>query len=504
MQIKLGQNYFDAKNGKDAPVQWDTQRLINGHLFLIGSSGVGKSHTLRKMIRRATKGMGGKKVRFHVFDVHGDLDIPGASSVTFSESAPFGLNPLRVNPDPDFGGVRKCIQTFLRTIDDAGRTPIGVRQEAVISNLLIDVYREFGFDIEDSNTWGLNAAQTRLVGGGSDNRIYLEVPIAEKEEAKSFGARWDGEKKLWWVHTEKFSGGILKWAPAFKARTYPSVKDVLQYTQRLHQERFLGSDQKAVLALGYLNKKAQSYQRKLIQQVRLQNWKGDKVDPEFKDALDDARKDVVDAFTEYAESVQTGLELDNLIKYDSAEELKSVSVRFNNLLRTGIFKDKPPPFDPACPVWRYKLNALSLEEKKMLVMFKLQEIFTSAVERGETSDVVEVVVLDELGTYLTQGDKNENGDGIIGTICREARKFGLSFWGATQSPATVPESLLTSTATKIILGLDESFWKAAVDKLRIDTKLLEWIQAQVTMAVQMKEKGVLKNRWLWVQLEDED
>jgi hypothetical protein len=503
MQIPLGLNYFEAKNGRSSPVSWDTSRLINGHLLLVGSSGVGKSHTIRKMIRRAMKAMGAKKVRFHVFDVHGDLDIPGASTVTFSESAPFGLNPLRVNPDPDFGGVRKCIQNFLRTIDDSGRTKIGVRQEAVISNLLTDVYREFGFDIEDSQTWGLNAAQARLAGGGGDNRIYLEVPMAEKDDAKAFGARWDGDKKLWWIHTEKYAGGITKWKPAYKPRTYPSVKDVLDYTTRVHQERFLGSDQKAVLALGQLNKKAQAYQRRLLQMVRLQNWKGDTDVNEFKEALEDARKDAVDAFTEFAESVQTGFELDNLIKYDSAEELKSVVNRFNNLMRTGIFKDKAPPFDPDAAVWRYKLNALSLEEKKMLVLFTLQEIFAKAVQRGETSGVVEVVVLDELGTYVTQGDKNENGDGIIGTICREARKFGLAFWGATQSPATVPESLLTSTATKIILGLDESFWKAAVEKLRIESKLLEWIQAQVTMAVQMKEKGVLKNKWHWVQLDDD-
>jgi hypothetical protein len=502
MQIPLGLNYFDAKNGRTAPVVWDSQRLINGHLLIVGSSGVGKSHHIRKMIRRALKAMGSKKVRFHVFDVHGDLNIHGASVVTFSESSPYGLNPLRVNPDPDFGGVRKCIQTFLRTIDDSSRSTIGVRQEAVISNLLIDVYREFGFDIEDSQTWGLNAAQARLAGSGGDNRLYLEVPMAEKDDAKGFGARWDGDKKLWWVHTEKYVGGITKWKPAYKPRTYPSVKDVLEFTRRMHQERFLGSDQKSVLALGQLNKKAQAYQRKLMQMARERHWKGGEVDAELKGTLDAAREDAVEAFTLYAESVQTGLELDNLMKYDSAEELKSVAIRFNNLLRTGIFKDLPPNFDPNNPVWRYKLNALSAEEKKMFVLFSLQDIFARAVERGETNDVVEVVVLDELGTYTTSGDK-ENGDGIIGTICREARKFGLAFWGATQSPATVPESLLTSTATKIILGLDESFWKGAADKLRIETKLLEWVQAQVTMAVQMKEKGVLKNKWHWVQLDDD-
>src|SRR6476646_5101893 len=34
--------------------------------------------------------------------------------------------------------------------------------------------------------------------------VYLEVPYAQKDEAKLFGARWDGKKKLWY-----FPGEIL-------------------------------------------------------------------------------------------------------------------------------------------------------------------------------------------------------------------------------------------------------------------------------------------------------
>jgi len=499
VKIRLGYNFFDARDGKLTPITWDSQRLINGHVLIVGSSGVGKSHTIRKMIRRGLADAG-KQVRFHVFDVHGDLEIPGASEVQFSESAPYGLNPLRVNPDPHFGGVRKCIRNFLNTINQASSTALGVKQEAVISNLLIDVYREFEFDIEDPRTWGLNAAQVRLAGGGLDNRLYLEVPIQEKDEAKALGARWDPIKKLWWVHTEKYVGEITRWKPAYKPRTYPTVEDVLHYAQRVYQERYLGTDQKAVLALIQLNKRAQTYHRKVLQAAKMRTWTGKEFDVEEREMLEKARKDAVEAFKVYAQSIQTGHELENLLKYDSPDVLKSVVDRLHNLKRTGIFKDVAPPFDPAKPVWRYKLNAFSQEEKKLFVLFTLQNIFSRAIERGECPDVVEVVVLDELGTYTSSAD-NEDGDGIIGTICREARKFGLAFWGATQSPASVPESLLSSTATKMLLGLDEMYWRSAVDRLRIETRQLEWIQAQVTAAVQMKEKGVLKNRWHWVQLE---
>lgn len=501
VKIKLGQNYFDARDGKDTPIIWDSQRLINGHALIVGSSGVGKSHTIRKMIRRALATSEGKKVRFHVFDVHGDLEIPGASVVQFSESAPYGLNPLRVNPDPHFGGVRKCIRNFINTINQASTTALGVKQEAVLSNLLIDVYREFEFDIEDPSTWGLNAAQVRLAGGGHDNRLYLNVPIREKDEAKAFGARWDPQKKLWWIHTERYAGGITRWKPAFEPRTYPTVTDLLHFAQRVYQERYLGTDQKAVMALGYLNKRARAYHRKLLNAAKLRTWHGQEFDVEEREMLEAARKDAVDAFILYAESIQTGRELESLLKYDSPDVLKSVVDRVNNLRRTGIFKDATPPFEPRKPVWRYKLNAFSSEEKKMFVLFTLRDIFAKAVERGECDDVVEVVVLDELSTYTSSADKDD-GDGIIGVICREGRKFGLAFWGATQSPASVPESLLSSTATKMLLGLDEMYWRAAVDKLRIEKRQLEWIQAQVTMAVQMKEKGMLKNRWHWVRIEE--
>jgi hypothetical protein len=37
------------------------------------------------------------------------------------------------------------------------------------------------------------------VSGCPYNRIYLNVPFAEKENAKTHGAKWDPKKKKWWV-----------------------------------------------------------------------------------------------------------------------------------------------------------------------------------------------------------------------------------------------------------------------------------------------------------------
>lgn len=492
--MTLGQDYFEARSGRTVDVCLDTSKTINGHLLILGSSGVGKSHTIRRLIEQAQRS--DKRVRFHVMDVHGDLEIPGASEVQFSEQALFGLNPLVCNPDPIFGGVRRQIQTFLRILDQAATTSMGVKQESVMRNLLLDVYRDFGFDPEDSRTWGVNAWDSCLVSAGADNRLYLVVPVADKDKVKAMGGRWEPTMKLWYVQAHTYKGDLIQWKPATVPRRYPTIADVCNYAARLHEERFLGTDQRGVEALAHVNKLARQTQRKALEHVRNQNLQI--VDEDAESALHLAGKKALDAYEAYIKQLRTGLELGTLMKYDSSDVLKSVLDRLHNLRATGLFKDVRPPFDESRSVWRYKLNALLLEEKKMMVYFLMTDLFYAAIQRGEQKDVVDVIVLDELGTYSVAQD--DNGDGIIGTVAREARKFGMALWAANQSTTGVPESLISSVGTKIVLGLDEGYWDQAVKKLRIDLKLMQWIQPHHTIAVQLKEKGAAKSRWWWVQL----
>lgn len=494
MILTLGADYFEAKRGNNVLVTFDTKKSINPHMLILGQSGAGKSYTYRRLINEGKKWS--SNIRFHIYDVHGDLDVPGASSVRFSEVSPYGLNPLRVNPDPDFGGVRKCIQSFIRILNQSVTQPLGIQQETVLRNLLEDVFRDYGFELRDPSTWSMNEYESRLVSAGSDNRLYLQVPFAEKDEASKLGAHWDGAQRLWWVPVHRYAGGLKKWPPAFKPRTYPTVVDVRNYAQRLYEERFLGTDQKAVAAVQALNKAAKAHHRKVLEKLRMQK-RGDHDDAQ-ESSLQDAKDNAVAAFVHYVNSVQTGHELENILKYESAEVVKSVINRLNSLIQSGIFKSKEADFDPDARVWRYNLRALEQEQKKMLVLFLLQDLFNAAVQRGESSDVVDIIILDELSLYTsTQDDK---GDGIIGVIARQARKFGLALWAADQSPANIPEGLASSVAAKIVLGIDETKWQSAVAKLRMELKLLEWVTPRATCAVQIKEAGTNKSRWRWVQL----
>jgi len=183
MEIRYGIDAAAKKRGENVFVSWSSEHAVNGHCLMVGMSGAGKTYNLRKMIRQMLE-TGNGATRFHVFDVHGDIDVPGSSSVLFSEQTDYGMNPLRINPDPHFGGVRKRIQGFINTMNKVMRQ-LGTKQEAVLRNILYDVYWRHGFRQDDPSTWVIDEGDARLLSDGSDGRIYIDVPIEEKDQAKA-------------------------------------------------------------------------------------------------------------------------------------------------------------------------------------------------------------------------------------------------------------------------------------------------------------------------------
>jgi hypothetical protein len=52
--------------------------------------------------------------------------------------------------------------------------------------------------------------------------MFLKVPFAEKEEAKALGARWNGERKSWYVPDGKPTEPFERWLPAGGADFVPA------------------------------------------------------------------------------------------------------------------------------------------------------------------------------------------------------------------------------------------------------------------------------------------
>lgn len=508
MQAYLG---VDAKKKKDHPnepadIIWDSAKLVNGHALIAGMTGSGKSWLLRKLISCWTVSQAQNvqdiigsqaarrvKPRVHVMDIHGDMKIEGASSVMFSEQTDFGLNPLRVNSDPHFGGLRKRVQGFINTMNRV-MTRLGPKQEAALRNVLFDLYSQHGFDQEDPSTWSVDQSTAHLISDGSDNRLYIDVPRAEKDDAKALGARWEPLKTCWWIAANEYTGGITRWKPKTAGRTHPSISDALRFARRILEISFMGSDQKAITQLEIFSRQTRLYQKKVLDAMRRgQAGVDDKEEVEAE--LDKSAQKAIESFTEFVNSIKTGRELTDVMKYDSTDVLKSVVDRLENLNSIGVFKAAPPPFDPDASIWHYDLRALSLPERKLFVLFRLEEIFAKGVERGEQDEILDVIVIDEAHIYVDDDPEN-----IMNTIAKEARKFGIALVCASQSPTHYPEDFVSAVGTKIILGIDELFWKGAATKMNLPEEALKWITLQRTMMVQLKEKGQAKNDWRWTTI----
>ncbi|WP_333878665.1 DUF5710 domain-containing protein [Methylobacter sp.] len=58
----------------------------------------------------------------------------------------------------------------------------------------------------------------------ADSKIYLNVPFAQKDEAKALGARWDAVQKKWFVPPEKDITLFAKWQTESGAVEPPRAK----------------------------------------------------------------------------------------------------------------------------------------------------------------------------------------------------------------------------------------------------------------------------------------
>jgi DNA helicase HerA-like ATPase len=443
MKTIFGIDSAFVKKGENVPVVWDSTRVINAHMLLVGKSGTGKTFTLKKIIDQLNT-QSNSKIRIRIIDVHGDIDIDGCSSIKFSESSQYGFNPLAINPDPDFGGVRKRIQAFMSALNKTARK-LGPKQESVLRNILLDLYQANGFYEKDPSSWS-------IVDSNGNKIMHKGQP-----------------------------------------KKYPTLEDAYRYANFKHKAMFLGTSNKAVLNLEEVNKKAKQL---YLKQKNIHKAHTAEEVEQMKAELRTVGETAIEAYSNYIQSMETGMELTDLIKYDSIDTIKSVVDRLGNLVSSGIFKNKEPEFDSKACIWRYDIKALTnLDEKKLFVYFLLEEIFGQRVQAGPQSDVVEMVFLDEANLFFT-----DDADNVINIISKEARKFGLGLCCASQSPTHFSEDFISNVGTKIILGLDQMFWDGSVRKLKVEQQALEWIVPHQKMVVQINNKAELKNRFIWVLL----
>lgn len=439
MELNLGIDYKSFKDlKKNESVIWNSKKVLNGHMLIMGKSGTGKTYNLRKILRQMLKQSEPGMLRAHIFDVHGDIEIPGASSVKFSSSTPYGFNPLWLNPDPDFGGVRRRIQSLLSALNRTSRK-LGTKQESCLRNLLNDLFEANGFRENDVNSWKLN----------------------------------DGVQRKY-------------------PKKNPTLEDAHRFAKFKLKAMYIGASTDAVRLLEEVNKKSSSLYSKQRQAMRTGNALQEE---SLQSDLNKLKQECIEKYAEYVNSISTGMEFEDLLRYDSRDVLKSVVERLENLNAIGIFKNQTPPFDSESALWRYDIKALSMDEKKLFIEFRLEELFFQAVQRGVVDEIRDVIIIDEAHNFFSDDEDN-----ILNTLAKEARKFGIALICASQAPTHFSDDFLANVGTKIILGLDQMYWDSSMRKLKIDMSIMENVVAQKVMAAMLNNKGETRSAFQLVLL----
>lgn len=429
-------NFGSDKFNKNNKIIWDGSKVVNGHFIIVGGSGTGKTYTIRNILRELTSVEG---VTVHVLDVHGDIDIGDdiTSTVSFSETADFGLNPLKISANKDFGGVRKKIRSFMSMLSRTSRA-LGSKQESVLTHLLKDLYYERGFYSDDYHSWDVNF----------DTRKFKPSP-----------------------------------------KRHPTILDLKKYCDSKLKEIMLGSGKKGIQALENLNKKVTQLDKLLIKKVKTIH----NADENGKviDKIGKQKESCIELYNDYIKNIENGRELDEVLKYDSSEVLKSVFEKISNLENTGIFKSTLPNFDPKKPIKRYDIKSLNKDEQKMFVDILLEDIYLAAKEKGPQEGVKTFLVIDEAHIFVSPDDEH-----IINVISKEARKFGVGLILASQSFNHFSEDIIANSSTKMILGIDEMFHDVASKKLKVEVKRFNYIVPHKSALIQIKKKGDLSNKFV--------
>jgi len=508
MQISIGKTLKS-----DATVMLDTLKAINGHLQITGVSGMGKTYKLVQLVTAFVLSASNlrKPVRVHVFDPHGDIELPYCSSVKFSEATPYGYNPLEINPDPDYGGVRRAIQKFIAAIKK--HKPLGPKQEAVMRYLLEDLYSAHGFRADEPSTWiPDDLQQVREIMKGKENRVYLDVSYEHRARFKEllkdpntgrFRGGFDDfgdapelkSKKCWFVEKQHYDGDFLMWEPKALFKVAPTMDDAVRFTERKLKAHFCGTNSASMALLKDVNQAARAYHRKVAEMSKRDAALSETDRAELVDSLDKAKEKASSAYSSYLDAIVTGRELDDMIRYNSTDVLTSVYERFQNLRAIGIYNSVAPPFDPASPIWQYVIKPLEIPVQSMFVDMVCARIFERSIQRGLQDDVVEIIVLDEGKRYVSDAN-----DDVLNKIANEARKFGLGLWIVSQTPAHFTDDFIKATGTILVMGLAKADTNLAARKLGLDEKLLDSIVPQNTALVQIKNKGVLSADFQMVRL----
>ncbi|WP_287602481.1 helicase HerA-like domain-containing protein [Thiothrix sp.] len=431
--------YHLRQKHQDYPVHYEPERLINAHLLVCGMSGTGKSFQSKQLLGSAARA----GLQVDVFDVHDELEgIAGATACRYSQATGYGYNPLELDTDIHTGGVNRQTEYLLGLIREAS-PQLGIKQAMVLRNLIVDTYQQA--------------------------RIYPDNPASWQRDNITDALRQQLRKARDWAALNAY---------------YPTLDDLKDYGRRKLTALTIGGDNPCISALEQLT---HHYKRLNSLQGKYAKASSDTDLDKLNKQIATSKDHCTSSYAAFIEAMHRGRELDDILKYDSADTLASVLQRLELLNAAGIFRANPPPFgDSNARV--HQIKSLTDEQQILFVKLRLRAIFERHKREGATrsgTQVRHIIFLDEAHKFFSKDSSD-----IINVIAREARKFGIGLWCASQSPTDFPDSFLTNVGATLILGLHPTHWQMATTKLRLGKDTLKYIKAKQVIAVQLRKEGM--------------
>ncbi|YAF99282.1 MAG: ATP-binding protein (plasmid) [Nodularia sp. CChRGM 3473] len=128
---------------------WNPTNLPNGHVAIIGTSGSGKTQTLKAIALELPKLF--PELHLIIIDYHGDQDLPNEICYALDMESPNGINPLVIDLDTKGGGPALQAIAVAATLRKA--LTMGVNQEGLVIEILVGCYKRLGIIQEDPKTW---------------------------------------------------------------------------------------------------------------------------------------------------------------------------------------------------------------------------------------------------------------------------------------------------------------------------------------------------------------